>query len=332
MSVPSASEQTLLDHPTHKTELYLSIYEPQIALACQVNGSYNSSTQTFSYDNITQGNFLNVAENDFQVALIGTSQGGDEKGRTWVRSASATQIKVVESDHIDWEDDLYVTILKFIEIVPVFPRIIQNPANELDVIFYKHFDVAYSSQNSDLGQFINMGCDYAGFRDPASGLCPIYYSASGTHDLRDRGLSYNWSFEGATVTGSTSHTPGYVNYDTAGHFQTVLETTVTGASITDRSIRYISIYDRPGHGDDTPILNWEFTEWSTSRDMGTQRLGIRVRESIPKTTIRDNALVIIFADEWFGSTKQNIGGNSLGRQSIKFVGYIEEGTIRTNYQ
>jgi len=42
-------------------------------------------------------------------------------------------------------------------------------------------------------------------------------------------------------------------------------------------------------------------------------------------------LVVIFADEWFGDTKQNIGGNALGRKSIKFVGYIEQGSIKTNY-
>jgi hypothetical protein len=42
--------------------------------------------------------------------------------------------------------------------------------------------------------------------------------------------------------------------------------------------------------------------------------------------------VVIFAEDWYGNTKQSIGGNAENRQSIVFNGYIQEGTIQWNWQ
>jgi len=331
MTTLNSQEEALLEAPDHRVDLYLSIFEPEIAMKCQVNGSYNTETQTVSYDNVIEGGYGNIKEFDFQVALIGTTEGGDEYGRTWVRSATASEIRFVVSDHIEWADDLYITILKFIEIIPVFPRIIQDPADEENVIFYKFYDVAYTNQNSILGTFVNMGCHYAGFRDPASGLASVYWTASGSYNLLGDNFTCNWSFEGATITGSTSYIPGYINYDTPGFYRTVLEVTSDSGKV-DRSIRYVSIYDRPGEGTEIPITQWTLNDLSGNRDSGTYKAGIRIHDIIPRTQIRDGALVVIFADEWYGSKKQSIGGNAENRQTIKFVGYISEGSIRTNFR
>jgi len=331
MTILSASEQTLVNQVNHSTDLYLSIYKPNTALACQVNGAYDADNQTISYDNVTEGSYLNIVDYDFLVALIGSTPGNDDIGRTWVRSATSSQIRFVESDHINWTDDLYVTVLDFIEIIPVFPRIIQNPANELDVIFYKFYDVAYTDQNSILGTFVNMGCHYAGFVDPASGQASVYYTSSGTSNLLSEAMTYNWSFEGALTTGSTSSVPGWVNYDTPGYYKTVLEVTSDSGRV-DRSTRYISIYDAPGTGDINPILEWQFTDLSGSRDAGGSKISVKIDSIVTEEEIIDGALVVIFAQEYYGATKQSIGGNAANRQTIKFVGWIVDGSIRTNYK
>ena len=332
MSIPSASEQTLLDNDRHSVKLYLSAYQPSTVFSCQVTGSYDSDTQTASYYN-PSGSYEDVYDFDFLVALIGTTPGGDEKGRTYVRSTTDSQIRFVESGYIDWASGDYITILDFIEITSIFPYNIPDPADDENVIFYKFFDVAYTNQNGlGIGSIVNMGCDYAGFLDPASGLCDVFYSSSGTVSLLGGGVTHNWSFEGALTTGSTAHTPGTIQYDTPGHYKTIYEVTNASGTATDRSTRYISIYDRPGYGANLPILDWTITEMGGSRDSGGWRVGIKVGEVLSKPTIIDGALIVIFADEWFGTTKQNIGGNALGRQSIKFVGYVENGTVQTNYQ
>ena len=329
MTIPTSEDQLYLDTHPQRTDLYLSIYEPEVAMICQVTGSYNTSDQRITYYNTSTGSYNNINYLYYQVAYIGTAPYSDNVGRTWVRSATADWIRFIESDHINWQNDLYVTIWKYTEIIPVYPRIIQNPANDEDVIFYKVWDIAYTNQNSVLGAFINMGSNYAGFLDNGTGTC--YWSASGTTDLLGSDLTYSWLFEGATITGSTAHTPGYVAWNTAGHHRVILRTTSTGTGRVDTSIRYASFYDRPGEGDNVPILNWEVVDWGGSRDGIGHSCRIKIREDIPKSKIMDGALVVIFGEDWYGATKHSVSNNAKGRETIKFVGYIDAGTIQYNY-
>jgi len=329
MTTITENQQLLLNTHPQRSQLYLSLFEPDIVFSCQVSGSYDSDLQTISYIN-PSGTTALIDGDLFLTALIGTSYNSDDKGRTWVRNATGTsQLRFVESDHIAWADGDYVTVLGYTEIIPIFPRIIQNPNDETDVIFYKNYDIAYTDQNEILGTFVNMGCDFAGFLD--GGTCPVWYTTSGTSNLIADSLTYDWHFEGGTPTGSTSAVPGYVQYTTPGHYITKLTVTSNSGRV-DKSVRYVSIYNRPGSGNTVPILNWILTEApSGSRDGVGYTWRMRIRQDIPTTTIRDGMLVIIFADEWYGDTKQSIGGNSENRSTVKFSGYIKDGTIQYNY-
>lgn len=334
MSVITPSERALLDTIPQQTKLYLSVYRPAIALMCQATGDYSAVNQSIPYGSVTSGSYTNITDYLYQVALIGSTPGDDDLGRTWVRSATASTLRFVESDHINWNSSVYITVLKYTEIIPVFPRIIQNPANEEDVIFYKVWDIAYTNQNSILGSFINMGSHYAGFLD--GGSTQVYWSASGTTNLIGDSLTYSWLFEGASITGSTSHTPGNVTYTSAGHYRTTL--TVTSASgRVDQSVRYVSIYDRPGSGPNVPVLNWEMSEFGGSRDSVGYTGRIRVRgvfnedAPIQPNSYIDGALVVIFKEDWYGDTKQSISKADKGREGIFFVGYINGGSIQFDY-
>jgi len=262
------------------------------------------------------------------VMLVGTTPGGDDKGRIRVRSAGATEIEVAENSHINWADDDYITVLKYTEIIPVFPYNIQDPANEENAIFYKIWDVAYTNQNSILGTFINMGPHHAGFID--GGSLQVYYSASGTSNLLGDALTYSWIFEGATVTGTASHTPGYVSYTTPGFYQTML--TVTSASgRVDKAVRYVAAYDRPEAGTHVPITQFTVSSISGNRDGGGYSTQVKISQTIDRNKIKDGALVVIFGEDWYGDTKQSFGGNALNRSSIKIVGYVNQETIQYNY-
>lgn len=329
MTQPSSAEAFYLNTEPQLSDLYLSIYEPEVAFICSISGSsYNKDSQTIAYNSTITGSYGNIQDYHFQVALIGKSANDDSLGRTWVRSVSSNTLRFVESDHINWSEASVITVLKYTEIIPVFPRTIQNPADEEKVIFYKIWDVPYTNQNSILGTFVCMGSNYAGFLDGGTGTC--YWSASGTSNLLDESLSYSWIFEGATITGSSDHTPGYVAYNQPGHHRTILRVTSTSGR-TDTSIRYASFYDRPGVGKNVPILNWELRELSGHRDSIGYTCRIIIRENIPRTKLRDGSLVIIFGEDYYGNTKYNINNNELGRSNIKFVGYIVSGTIQYDY-
>jgi len=325
-----AAEQALVDTHPQQSDLFLSIYEPQIAMQCRVSGSYNSTNQTVSFTSVSTGSVANITEYLFQVALIGTTEGADDKGRTWVRNATGTSMRFVESDHIDWASGGgdYITVLKYGEIISIFPRIIQNPGMPTDVIFYKVWDIAYTNQNANLGSFICMGGHYAGFVGDR-----VYYNAGDTVSLDGGVTTFAWEFEGGDVLTGTGE-DHWVTYNVPGHYRTILTTTAANGT-KDISIRYISIYDRPGQGSKTPYKSFEITNWSGSRDSYGYSARIKLFEAIDRTKIKDGALIVIFGEDYYGNTKSDAtfgdGGDNIYRGNIKLVGYVDGETIQYNY-
>lgn len=328
MTVPTAAELTLLNSHPQMTKLYLSIYQPDTVLSFQITGSASKGDTTLNGTTLSGSHLL--VESEVFTALVGTTLGGDEKGKIRVRSATANTIIVPINSHVNWANGDYITVLRYVEINPVYQRIIQDPADSMNTLWYKYSDIAYSNQNTVLGSFICMGGHYAGFLD--GGQCNVYYSASGTYNLKSEAMSFNWFFQGATTTGSAVHTPGYIAYSTPGHYMTKLTVTTSG-SASDMSYRFVSIYDRPEAGAVNPIIEWELIDLSGNRDAGGYMASIRVRGTAYENVVRDGALVVIHAEDWYTqATKQSIGGNALNRSSIFFSGYILNGTIQYNYQ
>lgn len=325
----TASELSLLRSRPHETNLWLSVYKPTTILACRVNDiAAAPGLRIVTYDDVTSGSYLNILSG--MTMYVGTTLGAKDVGKIRVKSATTTTITVAENSEIDWEDNLYLTVVNFWEINSVYPRMyVPDPLNPATQIWYKDYDIAYTNQNSVLGTLICMGPHHAGFMDTATGTCGIYYSASGTYNLNSENVSYFWSFEGGTPSTSNLKTPGIVYYGTPGHYTTQLSVSGTSSG-GDASYRHVSIYNRPNEGTNVPILNWELLSLDGARDSGGYQGRIRIRENIEDVV--DGALVVIFADDTYGTTKQSIGGNSMNRQTIFFVGYILDGSISYNYE
>jgi hypothetical protein len=297
MTTPTAGELALLRTQPHKTKLYLSIFEPQIVFQAQVNdATIEKGDRVITYDNVTFGNFLSIGGG--MTMYVGTTAGGKEKGEIWTYKRDATTITVGENGHINWEDDDYLTVVNFHQIWPVYPRYEQDGEN---ITVYKFYDLAYNGQNEDPGSFLVMGSNYAGFIDQSTGTAQVYWDGSECENVvGTTGSTYSWSFEGASnITGSTDITPGWVTYDTPGHYRVLLSVTTPGGK-TDFGIRHVSIYERPGEGDNTPVLSWGIEGFSGSREAGGYTANLWVKEDVSSVT--DGALVIIFADDWYGTT------------------------------
>jgi hypothetical protein len=326
----SPANLALLRQRPHRTQSYLSMFQPNTALACQVNDVYIArGARTIAYDSVTSGSYLSVGVGT--TLLIGTAAGLSDVGRIRIRSITSTQFVVAENSHIDWKDNLYLIALRYREVWPVYPRIIVNPADALDVVFYKDYDIPHVSgtngQNMVLGTFVCAGPHRAVFIEGSD--AKLWYTSSGTYNLRNDSLAYDWYFQGGNPMSSSAANPGYVSYDTPGHYVTRLIVSGSGGSI-DTTYRYISIYDRPENGVNVPILKWELDNFHGSRAEGGYIADITIRESIGN--LFDGALVIIFSDDWYGSTKKSLGGNAENCSQIVFSGYILNGSIRYNYK
>ena len=324
--IPSSAELALLRDRPQSTRLWLSIYEPEVALAAKVSATAGFPNMECYYNTVTQGSYLEVEPG--MTMYIGTTPGASDIGKIRVKSITSNIVTTAENSEYKWTAGWYITVVRFFEINAVYPRIILdriNPDPEYS-IWYKDYDIAYTWQNDVLGTFICMGSHYAGFLE--NGSCSVYYSASGTVNLIGQAITYDWWFEGATVTGSTANTPGMITYDTPGHYTTRLQIT-TASGTYDTSYRHISIYDRPENGTNNPVLRWNLKSLTGSRESGGYTARIAVYEDF--SSVKDGSLVVIFADDYYGSTKQSIG-NTLNRGSIVFVGYIMDGSISVNYE
>lgn len=318
MYLTDSQIETLRQQP-QSTELKLSIFEPRIIFQAQIN-----STGTFRgmreipYDTVSLGSYTSIEPNF--TAWIGSTPGTKDIGTIRIRSASASQLVVSENSNIDWQNDLYLTVFRYVELWPVYPRIIQDPSEPEDTVWYKDYDIAYTNQNSILGTFINMGPHRAAYRDPASGLAQLYYSSTGSYNLLGNSLSYSWFFEGATITGSTVADPGWITYNQAGFFTTRLIISGSSGSV-DTAYRYISI--------DPPEYRWQLMTLGGSRSEGGHIASIKVFSIIP---LQEHAVVVLHRKSFYGNTQVNLGGNFPNTGDIFFVGYIDRDSISYDYE
>lgn len=180
MRLSSTQLETLRKRP-QQTNLYLSIFEPQVIFRAKINdSSIARGERVITYDN-SSGSHSNIEANF--LMLVGSSVGESDVGKIRIRSATSSQITVGENSNIDWGDNQDLTVLKFVRLDPIFPRIIANPSNEADSIFLKDYDIAYSNQNSILGTIPCAGPHRALFKGENS-----YYSSTGTLNLLGNSL------------------------------------------------------------------------------------------------------------------------------------------------
>lgn len=329
MAILSASDLTLERNQPQRSTLWLSIYQPTTILSAQVSNPLATQGNRFIPYVNASGSYTNITPN--MTMLAGTQFNQSDLGRTRVRYGTPSGLVIAENSDIAWASGTYITVLNYVDVVAIYPRIVQPTDPKQNLIFYKDYDILYTNQNTVLGSFPNMGPHRASFLIPggAGQQTQLYWSSSGTYNVIGDALSFSWIFEGGTPATSTARDPGWVTYNTPGHYKTLL--TISGSmGSVDQGYRFVSIYDRPENGVHTPILQWEITEFSGSRGQGGYTAKIRVRDT-KVAGLRDNALVVLFTDDWYGTTNKSIGGNAENCSSIFFTGYIQKGSIYYNY-
>jgi len=316
------AEDALLRTRPHRSKYHLSIYQPDTLLAARVNnGSIAQADRTIAYDNAV-GDFNDVESG--MTMYVGTTEGGDELGRIRVRSITSNQVVVAENA-IDWADDAYLTIIKYFEPWAIYPRIVLDDDN--NPTFYKDYDIAYTDQNDILDPVPMMGPNLAGMLDAISGEVSFYFDASESYDLTVGGSvsSYAWEFEGGTPSSSAVADPGNVVWDTPGHYMVKLTVTNNNGR-TFSGYRFVSVYTQPG-GANPPVRNWGADNLVGDYGQGHWSTEIWMRQDADFSVVRPGALIVIFSEDWYGSTKSSLGGNYPEREDIVFVGYVRDGSV-----
>ena len=317
MTYISPANQIVLRNQPHDVELQLSIWQPTELLRCRVNNSaIAKNARTIAYDGVTLGSHTSVVAG--MTLLVGTTAGGSELGRVRIRSITSSSMLVAENSDILWADNMHLTVINQHELWPVYPRMIQDPADNELVIWYKDYDITYSGQNSILGTFICMGSNRAG--DLRGGSHQEYWSASGTYNVAGSAITdYYWEFGGASPASGTVHTPGMVTWDAPGDYKVSLTTTAANGGV-DTSYRYVKIEQTPS------VTQWSFERPPTgARAEGGSSCEIAVYDLPSDVVIRPQTIVTIYSKERRGDTVSNFNGN------VFFTGYVKDGSITQNH-
>lgn len=323
----SPSNLELIRTRPQSTRLYLSVFAPRIVMQARVNNvSIAKGARTIAFDSVTAGNYSAVEAG--MILWVGSSAGAKDIGKIRIKGIEPATLEVAENSDINWADNQYLTVYRYWAIDPIYPRIISDPADPENVIFYKDYDVAYSNQNSTLGAFVNMGSHRAAFLE--GGSAQLWYTASGTAALQTGiALSYDWSFEGGNPSGSALFSPGYILYNTPGHYVTRLIVSGSNGSV-ESSYRYASIYNPISSGVNIPYLQWEMDSLRGSRDEGGYTASIKLFQ--PGSEIEEGSVVVLFSEDYYGNTKVSLGGNGENNSKIFFVGYVMDGSIEYDYE
>lgn len=320
--VVSPTELALLRTRPHRTRLHLVFYRPATLLAGTINEPTIVRGQiTFNYTGVS-GSFSDCIPG--MTLLVGTTLGGDDLGRVRLRSISSGSMTVAENSII-WQDGAQLTVIKYFEPWAVYPRITLDGSH--NATFYADYDIVYSDQNKFRDPVPVMGPNMAAIIDSGTGQARIYFDGSRSYDINTGGTisTYAWTFEGALTGSSAVATPGYIAWDTPGDYLVKLTLTNNNGK-TFTGYRHICIRtDVDGSDPVIPIAGIESLGGDYQR--GGWEGKIWMRQNAGNLIVYPHALVMIIAENWYGNTKQSMGGYWLNRESLLFNGYVRQGSV-----
>lgn len=326
----SDADLALIRSQPQEYNLYLSLYQPETVFAAQLRNSVtDEGHRIIPYAGVTVGSATGVLPNFYM--MVGSAPGGNDLGVVRVRDTNATgtanSFVVAENSHVQWSSGCYLTVLNYVDVEAIYPRIAQTAkqSGTMDATFYKDWDIIYTNQNTRMGSFVCMGPHRAAFRDPATGNAQLYWSSSGTTNVNGDAITFLWEFEGGTPSSSSARDPGLVTYSQPGHYRTSLRVSASGTM--DIGYRFVSIYDQPDAGPNRPIVEWELSELAGSRKGGGYTGRVKIWERVGPEFVKDGQLVVLFSDDYYGQVRRNLGGNAENCSDIFWVGYVLKDTI-----
>ena len=349
----TSEEKALLLARPHRTKLYLVVDRPTAVLTARVNnGAIATGARAIVYDN-ESGDEAKVLAG--MTLRVGTTPGGKELGVVRVRAINAgTNTLTVAENSIAWADNAYLSVLPEFRLWSVYPRV-TYASSVLN--WLKDYDVDYNTsvyrkQNVWLPPVPIMGPPAVAFLDDGAAvvkfvgdgsytICPNGIKISGVSQ-GDVGVSATcaWAFEGGTdatkTTLGTKASPHSIAWDTAGRYLASLTVSndkpAGGSPVYAKSTtgyRPVFILNRPGTagGVNEPHEHFQLMRCEGDFASGGWQATLRVFGDADINEFPGGAMIVLFAEEWYGDTPQSIGGYPY-RENVKLVAWITGESVR----
>ena len=319
-------EKALLLERPHRTKLYMVVDKPPTVLAARVNNSMiTKGARTIVYDN-ESGNEAAVLAG--MTLLVGTAAGSSDLGAVRVKAINAsTNTLTIAENSIAWVDNVYLTVKAEFRLWSVFPNMTVSGSV---VDWFKDYDINYDTnvyrkQNVWLPPVPIMGPPAVAFLDGGTAtvrfvgedsytICPNGIKIGGvSQDDVDIDSTCVWAFEGGTPSAAstlgTKVNPHQITWNTAGRYLASLQVannkpTYNNKAYVKKTIGYrpVFILNRPGSalGENEPYEEFQLVSCSGDFTSGGWEAKIRVFGDADIDEFPDNAMVVLFAEEWWG--------------------------------
>ncbi len=321
MGALSAADLTRLRTTRHATRLGLVVYAPPTIWSGRVLGAHAQGATAIAVDGVVQVR----APARHMLVCFGTAAGARDLGDARFRAYSAPTL-TVSAHNAQLPDDAYVTVVEEIKPTAIHPTIDDN-----DVV-REDGDTAYTDENVAYLPLARAGTHAVAYRDATTGLATVQFYSRSTAIAPGATLAaHAWSFRGGTPATSaspgTAEAPIAVTWDAAGDYYCSLTVTDSnGKSCT----RYFVVFVRDRVSGTLPYTALELLMCEGDVESGAWRATVRVHADAPASAFPNQALVVLFAEDWYGADRVSIGGERY-REHIVCAGYIRRGTTKKGW-
>lgn len=334
MGAISAANLTRLRTTRHATKLAMVAYTPPTIWSCEVNGSPDDLHETtFAVDNVVTNYFAPARppQKNYWV-WFGSTPGAKDLGVARFKSYSAPNITLGEHNALIL-DDAHISVKEEIK-----PTAIHCVIDDSDVVF-EDKNVAYTNENTQYQPLAKCGTHPVAYLDSVTGLATIQFYDHGSEAFNGATIaSVLWVWQGGTVTVGTTATPGtagvpnVVTWNATGNYYcSYTVTDSNGKTHTRYFVVFIRQRDQYVFEAGLEVFTWlEVEGIEGDVESGTWSTRVRIHGSTAEPTLAEEALVVLFAEDWYGDEYVSIG-HELYRENIVLSGYIRAGTIKRNW-
>ncbi len=320
------NEKTLLRTRPQQTQLYLAFPDYKTIYTARTDGAPadNDNIISVTFDGGV-GILANVLPG--MTLLIGSGPGLWDIGIARIRDDSldlggGTGIfNIGITSEIEWADDLYLTVIDDYGIWAKHPRITAG-------VSFMDYDIPYGSQNV-YGPAVPIIGSHR-ILELTGPTVTASFDASGCYNCIGTPTSYDyaWYVDNVLVSNAVSVD---IDFTAIGTYDIRFEITsnyvvgsVVVASPMSIAVRYVIVYDK------AHPLNTSFT--IESKPTGDYQEGgwtysVTMHANATEATIRDRALCLLVAKDWYGTAQQSIGPLE-GCENIVCVGWIDGESIQ----
>ena len=295
----------------------VAILQPPTVYTARINQTFSTwdGILELTYDT-GSGTLANVLPD--MTVLIGSTAGAHDIGIVRLRDKDSSKFYIGETSDVKFADNQFLTVVADFGLWARHVRISSG-------VVYIDGGVAYSDQHAKPEPTPIMGSNQVlkltGSTIVASFSGSLSYVVAGLSSIS----SYAWSCSTASASsGTTTATPTFTFNSVGWH---VVYMTITAANgKTYFGVRYVFVWNDsnlpPRARIDNGRQDVESGGWSYE---------LTLLDHCDTDTIRDHALVIVFAEDYFGTTQSNIGPVA-GSENVAFTGWIAKENINWNPQ